>query len=1102
VLLSFILTVVFSSLYVRDRIARYDHYYFEAVLQSSTEGTAQLFFDKGRGIQESDSIRIPVSKDDAPQLLRFRLAPGTWRGLGLVPHDYQRLWLSPIDREASLTVRTVRIVDPAGNVVKSFNTSDISAIQQIDTIKADGDKTVIKTIPGANHPIIAIRLDGPLRLPPTIWMTIRLTQEAVIWHVASLMLVCFLLVMTLYTVLDRRPVVMLMLNLFERKSAKICALCAIPLFIALFSIFGPFLTDTVYLYSGVAFDVGSRVLHGPPTIDPNFGTTSFALGSRAASDVLSGHLPLWNHYEGLGSPLLGEMQSAALFPFTWLLALPHGQAVEQALLQLLAGIGAFLFFRKFGLGATAALAGSMLFEINGVFAWLRNAIFNPVAFLPWLFFAVESFRASALASRTLPLRMPMICVGAGMAALALYAGFPEEVYLYALLLIAWVVFRMAGLSGRQNVTFLTDLLLTGLVALALSAPVLVAFVDFLGDAEVGAHYGNGFYGHTMNPWVIIQYIMPYIYGPIFTVPNPTINGIWGSTGGYIGFAPVVIAFAGLFIPNRRAVKIFLVGWVVIALGVTHGLPGIYPAFMALPLTKVAACPRYLNLSWIFCIIFLGALFIDRIPTLPQPMLRRILGWAVASGLISIAAAAVGALPVISQLGGYQAFVAGALLCVAVLSYGILRAARSATARGAAAALSGILVAEAVMSFLFPYISYPRQGKLDDDVISFLQANIGCQRVVNTTEAWLNPNYGSYFGIPLLNYDDIPVPKRTAHYIKENLDPYANANIFLPWFPMNLSPGQQADRQKIFRERLPCYAQAGVKYLLAGADFNSNPAFHLLSNGSYPYRLASGQRAEISAQEKPDILSTVTAISMLVGTYNNTSSGHLKVTLCAGTSTCSEGLADIRQAEDNRPLLITLDRPVTIEAGKGYTIRIEKLDGDKDVALWMYPLASTDTATKILGTPVAVRDNYLPDLRFIPGSDLKPVLRSRSMTIYALPGTRDYFSADSCELKPVSHDRVDASCPGPSKLLRLELYMRGWSATVNGQTMPVGLSEDGTFQSIDLPAGASRIEFQYEPHGFKWALGAACAALLLVLAVFAKAIFDAARRARHSPEQPG
>ena len=113
--------------------------------------------------------------------------------------------------------------------------------------------------------------------------------------------------------------------------------------------------------------------------------TSQALGTRAALDVAAGRWPLWNHYEGLGAPLLGEMQSAALFLPTWLMILPQGQTLEHILLQFLAGAGTFLFLRRFRLGRRASLAGALAFEVNGVFAWLRNAIFNPVAFLPWVF---------------------------------------------------------------------------------------------------------------------------------------------------------------------------------------------------------------------------------------------------------------------------------------------------------------------------------------------------------------------------------------------------------------------------------------------------------------------------------------------------------------------------------------------------------------------------------------------------------------------------------------------------------------------------------------------------------------------------------------------
>ena len=116
-----------------------------------------------------------------------------------------------------------------------------------------------------------------------------------------------------------------------------------------------------------------------------------------------------------------------------------------------------------------------------------------------------------------------------------------------------------------------------------------------------------------------------------------------------------------------------------------------------------------------------------------------------------------------------------------------------------------------------------------------------------------------------------------------------------------------------------------------------------------------------------------------------------------------------------------------------------------------------------------------------------------MSIYQLPDTRDYFSAPGCTFVPVSHERVDGSCTRASKLIRLELFMQGWSATVNGEPAPVGIS-DGVFQTVDLPAGEMRVSFSYEPPGFGLALAAAAAALLFLCAVLVGVIRGHARAA--------
>jgi hypothetical protein len=738
---------------------------------------------------------------------------------------------------------------------------------------------------------------------------------------------------------------------FTRKAPPAVLLCALPLFIALFNIFGPYLTDSIYTYSNFGLDIRGATLPGRPSIDPNIGVTSAALGARAALDLLAGKLPLWNHYEGLGAPLLGGMQSAALFPPTLLLALPHGQALEHALLQLIGGWGAFLFFRRFGMGTTAAVTGGVLFELNGVFSWLRNAIFNPGAFLPWLFFAFEGMRASALAERTIRDRFPMICVGGVAGALGLYAGFPEVLYLYLLLLAGWVAFRCVGLTRRQLSSVLVDGFLTGLMALALSAPALVAFVAYLADADLAGHADNGFYGQWEPARAIIQYMLPYLYGPIWSSYDPLILSVWGGTGGYVGFAPLVIASASLFSPTLRSTKLFLTGWIIIALGASHGWPLIYPAFMALPLAKMAACYRYLNLSWIFCTIFLAVLFVNDVASLSQQALRRALRWGVAVGFACIAGAAIVAWPLIVQMWktapNLRFYCIGAFIIAGLLSFSLLRAASVRSGQKLASALGCMLVAEAAVWFLIPFLSYPRKGTVDTDAIAFLQAHAGYQRVVAShgdRGYGLLPGYGSALGIPSLNYDNVPVPQRTVAYVKDKLDQYAG-NVYLPWEP-GLPPDKMAERHQLFHDRLPAYGQAGVKYVFAGPDFDPS---------------------------------------------------------------------------------------------------------------------------------------------------LKAVYQDRLVTIYEIPGARDYFSADACELTPLSHDQVEAACSQPSQLLRLELYMHGWSATVDGKPVTVDLREDA-FQGVALPAGRTRIEFAYSPQWFTEALIAACAALALLAAAVAQYGFRRARTA--------
>ena len=87
---------------------------------------------------------------------------------------------------------------------------------------------------------------------------------------------------------------------------------------------------------------------GLPSIDPNVGFITQPFGHLAALDLLHGHLPWWNYFEGMGQPLAGEMQSAALLPLVLLFVFPAGLLLFHLSLQLIAGVSTYFLGRFYG----------------------------------------------------------------------------------------------------------------------------------------------------------------------------------------------------------------------------------------------------------------------------------------------------------------------------------------------------------------------------------------------------------------------------------------------------------------------------------------------------------------------------------------------------------------------------------------------------------------------------------------------------------------------------------------------------------------------------------------------------------------------------------
>ncbi len=106
---------------------------------------------------------------------------------------------------------------------------------------------------------------------------------------------------------------------------------------------------------------------------------------------------------------------------------------------------------------------------------------------------------------------------------------------------------------------------------------------------------------------------------------------------------------------------------------------------------------------------------------------------------------------------------------------------------------------------------------------------------------------------------------------------------------------------------------------------------------------------------------------------------------------------------------------------------------------------------------------------------EPVFDNGRTHIYRLPDAAPYFQVigGQCSVRAQTRDDVTVDCKQTGQLLRREMASRGWIARVNGSISKVHTAE-GVFQSVDVPVGTSRVQWQFLPR-YLWILTIAFAA---------------------------
>ena len=598
--------------------------------------------------------------------------------------------------------------------------------------------------------------------------------------------------------------------------------------------------------SGLGTVTKSGLLPGSTSVDPNVGFTAQVLGHLSMVDWIHGHVPWWNPYEGLGSPLAGEMQAATFFPPTVFLLLSNGQILSHLTVEIVAGLSTYFLLRRLALGRPAAIAGGIAFGLNGTFAWFSHAPANPVALLPLLLLGVE------IASETDRQRNAKAWATIGVAlALSLYAGFPETAYINGVLVGIWVVVRAVGLGAVWRHFVLTIAKGVGL-GLLLAAPILLAFVDYLPQAYVGAHTG-AFAAASLPKGAFSQAFLPYVYGPINAFQANDASGtlmvIWGSVGGYMTFSVLVLGLIGLYGSRLRPLRIALLAWTVLCFGRTYGIEPFQYIVNALPGMGDVAFFRYSSSSSEFALIVLAAFGIDDMARGRVP--RR---WILLSSIGSllflgvIADGSRGELHRLIAAAHHHAWaVASVLWALGIVAVTVV-AGLALRTRWRTVVLVAMVAIDSIAMFAIPEFSAPRSATLDTAPISFLQEHLGDSRFYTLQP--IQPNYGSYFGLSSLDVNDLPVPKLFVPFITRKLDTNANPLVF-NGSARTVPAGPTALEE--FIRHIGAFERAGVKYLVVSAG---TPA-PVLSSGQALQRVFGDGGTEIYELPSPSPMFSTT-----------------------------------------------------------------------------------------------------------------------------------------------------------------------------------------------------------------------------------------------------
>jgi hypothetical protein len=512
------------------------HFRLDLTVTSNAPGSAQLFFDVGRGINEADSTHAAIDPKSGPQFLSFPLPPGTYRAFRY----------DPIDRTAELTLSDAVIRDHQGRILHRFAVGDFTADNQIAALVPTGDTLLISTTPGAGDPNLGLRLAAPIELATSLGQNLRVGLK--------IGLSVFILTLAVGGLVVRaRDSLRRIGSWLAARPFRAISLGALLAVIAssypvLFfgkSIVSPN-NGTVLLYEDFPTLPGYRDRATANVAGADIGAIMWQHIplSMLQRDALlrDGELPLWNRYNSAGTVLLGQGQSMFGDPLHGLVILANGATWAWDLKYLIAkwllACGLGLCVLRLTSHLPAALLVTFAADFIGFFPFrVNHPAFFSFCYAPWALYCW--LRISTAPRWTMAARwVAGLILANGM---LMNSGTAKEAYMLLLTLnfAGACTLLMAPLSPRERLIRFALGAWAGVIFLCLSAPVWLTFLDALKAAYTSY---NAATAYQLQPSLALGLFDEILLRPFWvneTVYNPSANFLF--LVGLLGFLVYVRA---------------------------------------------------------------------------------------------------------------------------------------------------------------------------------------------------------------------------------------------------------------------------------------------------------------------------------------------------------------------------------------------------------------------------------------------------------------------------------------------------------------------------------------------------------------------------------